>query len=287
MSRSRPTVAMMMYPGMTMLDLIGPQEALSALADVHLVASNLERMVSDSGVPFHATTTIANAPSDVDVLFVPGGNGSVDAMGNTEIVDYLADLGTRARFVTSVCTGSLVLGAAGLLQGYKATSHWACRHLLPLFGAEPSDDRVVVDRNRITGGGITAGIDFALTLLAEMLAVRTPQRPPSCAWNTTLLRPSTTDRRPPQTNPPWRPRASASNHSINKSRRRCQADDGNPTGGVTLAGVRRREQDEHGEVLLDDGEAVRTSAPTKTTLPLPTATRWPSTSSVALPVTTM
>lgn len=169
MSRSRPTVAMMMYPGMTMLDLIGPQEALSALTDVHLVATNLDRMVSDSDVPFHATTTIAHAPSDVDVLFVPGGDGSVDAMRNTEIVDYLADLGTRARFVTSVCTGSLVLGAAGLLQGYKATSHWACRHLLPLFGAEPSDGRVVVDRNRITGGGITAGIDFALTLLAEML----------------------------------------------------------------------------------------------------------------------
>lgn len=166
---ARPTVAMVMYPGMTMLDLIGPQEALSHLTDVHLVATNVEMMTSDSGVPFRATTTIARAPSDVDVLFVPGGDGSVDAMCDPEILDYLADRATRARFVTSVCTGSLILGAAGLLQGYKATSHWACRHLLSLFGAEPTDGRVVVDRNRITGGGITAGIDFGLTLLAEML----------------------------------------------------------------------------------------------------------------------
>jgi cyclohexyl-isocyanide hydratase len=169
MTPARPTVSMLMYPGMTLLDLIGPQEALSHLTEVYLVATNFDMMASDSGVPFRATTTIASAPADVDVLFVPGGDGSVDAMRNPEILDYLADLGTRARFVTSVCTGSLVLGAAGLLQGYKATSHWACRHLLQLFGAEPTDGRVVVDRNRITGAGITAGIDFGLTLLAEML----------------------------------------------------------------------------------------------------------------------
>ncbi len=169
MTHTRPTVAMLMYPGMTMLDLIGPQEALSHLTEVQLVATSLDMMVSDSGVPFRASTTITDAPADVDVLFVPGGDGSVDAMRNPEILDYLADRGTRARFVTSVCTGSLILGAAGLLQGYKATSHWACRHLLGLFGAEPTDGRVVVDRNRITGEGVTAGIDFGLTLLAEML----------------------------------------------------------------------------------------------------------------------
>ena len=168
-TQTRPTVAMLMYPGMTMLDLIGPHEALSHLTEVQLVATSLDMMVSDSGVPFRATTTIADAATDVDVLFVPGGDGSVDAMRNPDILDYLADRGTRGRFVTSVCTGSLVLGAAGLLQGYKATSYWACRHLLTLFGAQPSDARVVVDRNRITGGGVTAGIDFGLTLLAEML----------------------------------------------------------------------------------------------------------------------
>jgi cyclohexyl-isocyanide hydratase len=169
MTHTRPTVAMLMYPGMTMLDLIGPQEALGHLTEVHLVATSLDMMVSDSGVPFRATTTIADAPADVDVLFVPGGDGSVDVMRNRQILDYIADRGTRARFVTSVCTGSLILGAAGLLQGYKATSHWACRHLLRLFGARATDGRVVVDRNRITGAGITAGIDFGLTLLAEML----------------------------------------------------------------------------------------------------------------------
>jgi cyclohexyl-isocyanide hydratase len=169
MTQSGPTVAMLMYPGMTMLDLIGPHEALSHLTEVHLVATSLDMMTSDSDVPFRATTTITDAPADVDVLFVPGGDGSVDAMRNPEILEYLTDRGARARFVTSVCTGSLILGSAGLLQGYKATSHWACRHLLPLFGAEPTDGRVVVDRNRITGGGITAGIDFGLTLLAEML----------------------------------------------------------------------------------------------------------------------
>jgi cyclohexyl-isocyanide hydratase len=169
MSDTRPTVAMLMYPGMTTLDLIGPQEALSHLTEVQLVATSLDVMSSDSGVPFRATTAIADAPADVDVLFVPGGDGTVHAMRNPAIRDYLADRGARARFVTSVCTGSLILGAAGLLQGYRATSYWACRHLLRLFGAEPTDGRVVVDRNRITGGGITAGIDFGLTLLAEML----------------------------------------------------------------------------------------------------------------------
>jgi cyclohexyl-isocyanide hydratase len=112
---------------------------------------------------------LADAPTAVDVLFVPGGDGSVDAMQNPEILDYLADRGARARYVTSVCTGSLVLGAAGLLRGYKASSYWASRHLLTLFGAVPTDGRVVMDRNRITAGGVTAGIDFALALLAEML----------------------------------------------------------------------------------------------------------------------
>jgi cyclohexyl-isocyanide hydratase len=164
----RPTVAMVMYPGMTMLDLIGPHEALSKLTDIHLVAPHLGEMVSDSGVPFRATATFADAPRNIDVLFVPGGDGSLDAMQNTEVLDYLADRGGQAQYVTSVCTGSLVLGAAGLLAGYRATSHWACRHLLGLFGAKPTDGRVVVDRNRITGGGITAGIDFGLALLAEM-----------------------------------------------------------------------------------------------------------------------
>ncbi len=89
-------------------------------------------------------------------------------MSDVEVLDFLADRGPRARYVTSVCSGSLILGAAGLLEGYRAGCHWTALDLLPLFGAQPSEDRVVTDRNRVTGGGVTAGIDFGLTLLAQM-----------------------------------------------------------------------------------------------------------------------
>jgi cyclohexyl-isocyanide hydratase len=165
----RPTVAMLMYSGMTMLDLVGPLETLSQMTDIHLVGLTTDEMISDSGLPFRPRVSIADAPTDVDVLFVPGGEGTAAAMRSPETLEFLADRGARARYVTSVCTGSLVLGAAGLLRGYKATSHWATMHLLTHFGAEPTLGRVVVDRNRLTGGGVTAGIDFGLTLLAEML----------------------------------------------------------------------------------------------------------------------
>jgi cyclohexyl-isocyanide hydratase len=165
----RPTVAMVAYPGMTMLDLIGPHDTLSQMTDVHLLASTTDELRSDTGVPFRAKGTLADAPVDVDVVFVPGGEGTADAIRDRQVVDFLADRGARARYVTSVCTGSLILGAAGLLRGYKATSHWATRELLSLFGAVPTEGRIVVDRNRITAGGVTAGIDFGLTLLAQML----------------------------------------------------------------------------------------------------------------------
>ena len=166
---TRPVVAMLLYPGMTALDLVGPLETLSQMTDVHLIGLTTDEMISDSGLPFRPTVSIADAPKDVDVLFVPGGAGTFEAMRNPQIVEFLADRGARARYVTSVCTGSLILGAAGLLRGYQATSHWATVHLLTEFGAQPTAGRVVIDRNRITGGGVTAGIDFGLTLLAEML----------------------------------------------------------------------------------------------------------------------
>jgi cyclohexyl-isocyanide hydratase len=102
-------------------------------------------------------------------LFVPGGTpGTISMMKDSEVLDFLADRGSRARYVTSVCTGSLVLGAAGLLKGYKATSHWSTRDLLPLLGAIPVDRRVVEDRNRITGGGVTSGIDFGLVISSRL-----------------------------------------------------------------------------------------------------------------------
>ena len=115
------------------------------------------------------TTTFADCPRDLDVLFVPGGvPGTLTMMEDPEVLAFLADRGSRARFVTSVCTGSLVLGAAGLLKGYKATSHWLTRDVLAEFGAIPTAGRIVVDRNRVTGGGVTAGLDFGLELVAQL-----------------------------------------------------------------------------------------------------------------------
>ncbi len=164
----RPVALMLLYPELTLLDLIGPHTALAPAMDVHLVAETLDEVVSDTGVAIRPTTTLAGAPRDVDVLFVPGGPGTVAMMSDVEVLDFLADRGPRARYVTSVCSGSLILGAAGLLEGYRAGCHWTALDLLPLFGAQPSEDRVVTDRNRVTGGGVTAGIDFGLTLLAQM-----------------------------------------------------------------------------------------------------------------------
>jgi cyclohexyl-isocyanide hydratase len=120
-------------------------------------------------LPVSANTSFATCPAELDVLFVPGGlKGTVALMRDKEVLDFLANRGARARYVTSVCTGSLALGAAGLLNGYRATSHWYVRDLLPLMGAIVAPDRVVVDRNRITGGGVTAGLDFGLTLVAAL-----------------------------------------------------------------------------------------------------------------------
>ncbi|XIA64218.1 DJ-1/PfpI family protein [Bradyrhizobium sp. TZ2] len=109
-----------------------------------------------------------DAPNRFDVLFVPGGPGQMGVFRDSETLEFLAHHGARASWVTAVCTGSLILGAAGLLKGYRATTHWAALELLKIFGAEPVAERVVVDRNRITGGGVTAGIDFGLQLLLEV-----------------------------------------------------------------------------------------------------------------------
>jgi transcriptional regulator GlxA family with amidase domain len=109
---------------------------------------------------------LEECPADLDAIFVPGGPGQVAPMRDNLVLEFLADRGSRARYVTSICTGALVLGAAGLLQGYRAGTHWAALRLLPVFGATPVDDRVVIDRNRVTGGGVTAGLDFGLTLVS-------------------------------------------------------------------------------------------------------------------------
>jgi len=164
-------IAMLVYPAFTALDLVGPYQFLAALGNVqtHLVWKTKDIVMSDSGLPIQPTTTLKECPEDLEILFVPGGlRGTTAIMNDLEVVDFLHDRGQRAKYVTSVCTGSLVLGAAGLLRGYRAASHWTMRDLLPLLGAEPVAERVVEDRNRITGGGVTAGIDFGLRLAARL-----------------------------------------------------------------------------------------------------------------------
>jgi len=165
------TIGMLVFPGMTVLDLIGPQQffAVAPGRTTQLLWKSKEPVVSDSGVPILPTATFDEAPAELEVLFVPGGfQGTAATIGDPEVLDFVASRGERARYVASVCTGALVLGAAGLLQGYKATTHWAYRDLLPLVGAQPVEARVVEDGNRLTGGGVTSGIDFGLTLLARL-----------------------------------------------------------------------------------------------------------------------
>jgi cyclohexyl-isocyanide hydratase len=170
MNQAQPPIeiAMLLYPGLTLLDLIGPQTVFSWFANIHLVWKTTDLIASDTGIRMQPTATFESCPQDLDVLFVPGGFGQDKFMNDVEVLAFLADRGSRAKYVTSVCSGSLLLGAAGLLKGYKATSHWAARAGLTAFGAEPVDARVVVDRNRISGGGVTAGIDFGLVMLAKL-----------------------------------------------------------------------------------------------------------------------
>lgn len=171
---ARLQIAMLVYPEFTAQDLIGPHTFLASLAnaDVHLVWKNKNAVPLDRGAPGTAivpTTTFTGCPRDLDLIFVPGGlSGTIKAMNDDSVTDFVADRGSRARYVTSVCTGSLVLGCAGLLKGYKATSHWATRDILSTLGATPVAERVVTDRNRITGAGVTSGIDFGLVLTARL-----------------------------------------------------------------------------------------------------------------------
>jgi cyclohexyl-isocyanide hydratase len=171
-------VAMLVYPGMIALDLIAPQTILQILnSDIHLVGETRDPVMTDVSLPVTPTCTVAECPRDLDVLFVPGGlMGSVACMKKPVILDFLADRGERARFVTSVCTGGLVLAAAGLLRGYRATAHWGVVDLLPLMGAIKADARVVHDRNRVTGAGATAGLDFGLALAALLRGQEAAER---------------------------------------------------------------------------------------------------------------
>jgi cyclohexyl-isocyanide hydratase len=165
-------VAMVIYPGMTALDMIAPQLIFAALGntDVQLVWKDRKTVLSDSGVPIVPTAAFDEVAGGLTVLFAPGGGGSdvYPLMNDAEVVSFLHRVGPTADYVTSVCTGALVLGAAGLLRGYRATTHWVFHDVLATLGATPVSERVVVDRNRITGAGVTAGLDFGLKMAAKL-----------------------------------------------------------------------------------------------------------------------
>jgi cyclohexyl-isocyanide hydratase len=162
-------IGLLLFPAMTQLDATGPYEVLSRLpgARVHLIAKTSAPAASEQGLAIVPTATFAETPP-LDLVCVPGGTGVNALLEDEETLAFLRHHGERARFVTSVCTGALALGAAGLLRGYKATTHWTALEFLGAFGAEAVEARFVVDRNRITGGGVTAGIDFGLVVAAEL-----------------------------------------------------------------------------------------------------------------------
>ena len=158
-------IGILVFPNVTQLDFTGPLQVFSSLAgaQVHLVWKRLDPVASDTVLTIMPTVSFADCPQ-LDVICVPGGAGTDDMVTDAEVLQFVRAQAREAKYVTSVCTGSLVLGAAGLLKGYKATTHWTAMEYLEPYGAEPTKVRVCVDRNRITGGGVTAGIDFALTL---------------------------------------------------------------------------------------------------------------------------
>ena len=153
-------IAMLVYPMMTLLDLAGPQAALGMHAETYFVWKDREPVLCDSGITVLPTHTFDSCPRQLDVLFVPGGFGTADWMEHDAVLTFLSGTAAEARYVTSVCSGALLLAAAGLLEGYRAATHWAAHDALAAMGAEAVRDRVVIDRNRMTGGGVTAGIDF-------------------------------------------------------------------------------------------------------------------------------
>ena len=163
-------VGFVIFPDLTQLDFTGPLQVLTRLPQsaTHIVARSAAPVPSDCGLGLVPTHTFASCPP-LDLICVPGGNrGVVAAIGDRETLDFVRAQGACARYVTSVCTGAFILGAVGLLKGRRATTHWAYTDLLPLVGATYEKARIVKDGNVITAGGVTAGIDFALSVVAEI-----------------------------------------------------------------------------------------------------------------------
>src|SRR3954468_18160482 len=162
-------IGLLVFPAITQLDMTGPYEVFISLPDtqVHLCCKSREPVRAGGGMLLTPTTTFAQCPQ-LDLICVPGGPGMNPLLNDDETLDFIRRQDKGARYVTSVCTGALVLGAAGLLKGKRAATHWMSRDMLTAFGATPVAERVVIDGNVITGGGVTAGIDFALRVAAEL-----------------------------------------------------------------------------------------------------------------------
>lgn len=200
-------IVALLYPEMTLLDLVGPMQVWSFLPGVEIQYVWREKgpVVTDCGLPVVATHDFASAEPDPDVLFVGGGaGGTMRLLAEPDVLAFVAARGERAKWVTSVCTGSLILGAAGLLRGYRAACHWGAREQLSAFGATPDSARVCIDRNRASGGGVTSGIDFGLTVaglwagddtgrMLELILEYAPQ-PPYGTGRPELADPATRER---------------------------------------------------------------------------------------------
>ena len=170
-------IGFVIFPNLTQLDFTGPLQVLHRLpgAKAHIIARTRDPVPSDCGLSLMPTATFANC-EPLDLICIPGGFGVSGAIADAPTIDFVRRQAARAKYVTSVCTGAFVLGVAGLLRGRRATTHWAYTGLLPLVGATYEKARVVRDGNVFTGGGVTAGIDFALTVAAELAGAETAQR---------------------------------------------------------------------------------------------------------------
>lgn len=170
-------IGFVLFPNVTQLDFTGPLQVLHRApgAATHILAKSLDPVPSDCGLALVPTATFATAPR-LDLICVPGGFGVSQAIADPETLAFVRDAGAQAQYVTSVCTGAFVLGAAGFLRGKRATTHWAYHHLLPKVGAIPEHARVVRDGNVFTGGGVTAGLDFAFTVIGELHGAEWAQR---------------------------------------------------------------------------------------------------------------
>ena len=174
---SRIEIGLLLYPKLTQLDLTGPLEVFWRMSNtrVHLLWKTRDPVSSDRGLTLIPTMTLEECPA-LDVVVVPGGAGQVALMDDAVVLEFLVKQAATARYVASVCTGSLVLGAAGLLRGRRATCHWMALDELVLLGATPVAERVVIDGPIVTGGGVTAGIDFGLTLVANLRGIAEARR---------------------------------------------------------------------------------------------------------------